>query len=90
MLFVFERRAHQLARGGGAANELYHNVYVGVGYHIVKIGGEQMPQPVCLRSFFLARANAHYLQVNAIETFEIFSVICQNIQATATHGAGAY
>ena len=90
MLLVAQRRGDQLARGGGATNEFDNHINFRVVYHVVKIGREQMPQPVSFRNRGLARTHAHNLQVKAVKALEVIVVVRQDVQAAATNCARAH
>ena len=90
VLLIAQRRGNQLARGGGAANELNNHINFRVVYHIMEISGEQIPQSVSFRNLCFTRTHTHNLQVKAVKTLEVIVVVRQDVQAAATNCARAH
>ena len=80
---------NDLARHRGAADELNHDVDLGVGHHLVPIGGEDVAEPTGCGLLGIARAYAHDFQVNPEMAREVLAVLLQDVDAPAADGAGA-
>ena len=84
-----KRAQDDLARRRGAADELDHDVDLGVGHHLVPVGGEDAAEPAGLGLLGAARAYAHDLQVDPEMAREVLAVLLQDVDTPAADGAGA-
>ena len=78
---------HHGARDGGAADELHHQVDVGVIDDLVEIVGEQVAHAMRLGLCRAERAHARQLHVNAVVALEVVLVVLQDVDAATAHGA---
>ena len=85
-----QRTQHDVARNGGAADELDDDVDFRVVQDVVEIVCEQVGHAMRLGLFGIARAHAHKLHVNAQTALEILAMVVQDVDAAAADGARSH
>ena len=85
-----ERVQYDRARDGGAADELHHDIDLGIVDDVVEVVGEQVADPVGLGLGRRQRAHARQLDIHTEVTQEVVLVLLDDVDAPAADGAGAH
>ena len=90
VLARLESAHHDVARHGGAADQLHHDVDVRIVQDVLVILREEVLHAVRDSLLGVARAHAHELHVDAVVALEILAVVLQDVDAPAADRARAH
>ena len=85
-----ERVQYDRARDGGAADELHHDIDLGIVDDVVEVVGEQVADPVGLGLGRRQRAHARQFDIHAEVAQEVVLVLLDDVDAPTADGAGAH